>query len=110
MFKSYAVEGIPHTVIVGADGKIAAITYPMQVEAKHLENVLAGKAPGLPSLSDDDDQPTVSARKVAREKEEQPALFQLVIRPSQGDFSGSTSGRAGTNELGIVYESNALGD
>jgi thiol-disulfide isomerase/thioredoxin len=43
MHRSYAVSTIPHTVIVGADGKVAAITHPTSLEAKHLENVLAGR-------------------------------------------------------------------
>src|SRR5688572_30738317 len=86
MFKSYAVEAIPHTVIVGADGKIAAIAYPKHVETEHLENVLAGRASGLPLPSEDVENPTVAAgRPSGSEKEEQPAVFQYVIRPSQGD-------------------------
>jgi uncharacterized protein (TIGR03435 family) len=110
MFKSYGVEAIPHTVIVGANGKIAAITYPQHVEARHLENVIAGRDSGLPLPSEDIDPPTVPAGKPsAREKEELPAVFQFVIRPSAGTASGWTAGRAGRNDFGIVYESNALG-
>jgi uncharacterized protein (TIGR03435 family) len=110
MSNSYAVEAIPLTVIVGTDGKIAAITHPNHVEARHVENVLAGRDSGLPPSTDDDDKPTVSAnRPPGEEKEEQPAVFQFVIRPSKGDASGWTSGRAGTNDFGIIYESKALG-
>ena len=53
MFKAYGVEAIPHTVIVGKDGKIAGVTDPLTLEAKHLENLLAGKEAGLPVDSDD---------------------------------------------------------
>ena len=109
MSKSYAVDGIPHTVIVGRDGKIAAITYPMEVEAKHLENVLAGRDSGLPLPTDDDNKPTMSVSKSPdEEKEEQPAVFEFVIRPSKGNEYSWTSGRVGMNELGVIYESKAL--
>jgi len=105
MSKSYHVEGIPHTVVVGADGKIAGITHPTHLEKKHLENVLAGKESGLPVL-EDDDADTVSAKKTA---EELPAYFQFVLRPSKGEFAGWWSGGAGTSELGPMYESKAQG-
>jgi uncharacterized protein (TIGR03435 family) len=45
---AFDVQGIPHTVIVDASGKIAAITYPAELQAKHLEEILAGKPCSLP--------------------------------------------------------------
>ncbi|HKI68997.1 MAG TPA: TIGR03435 family protein [Verrucomicrobiae bacterium] len=46
--KEFHVEGIPHAVIVGSDGRIAAIAHPAEIEAKHLNEVLAGKKCSLP--------------------------------------------------------------
>jgi uncharacterized protein (TIGR03435 family) len=46
---AFDVYGIPHTVIVDASGKIAAITHPAALEANNLEEILAGKPSGLPS-------------------------------------------------------------
>ena len=45
---AFDVHGIPHTVIVDASGKIAAITHPAALEAKNLEEILAGKPCSLP--------------------------------------------------------------
>jgi uncharacterized protein (TIGR03435 family) len=45
---AFDVQGIPHTVIVDASGKIAAITYPAELQAKHLEEILAGNPCSLP--------------------------------------------------------------
>src|SRR5260221_417625 len=46
--KAFHIRGIPHTVIVNADGRIAAITHPAQLQAHHLEEVLSGKKCSLP--------------------------------------------------------------
>ncbi len=45
---AFDVHGIPHTVIVDASGIIAAITHPATLEAKNLEEILAGKPCSLP--------------------------------------------------------------
>lgn len=54
---AYDVEAIPHTVIVDASGKIAALTHPAALQPKNLEEILAGKPCSLPapqSYSPDD--------------------------------------------------------
>ena len=51
-FKAYGITGIPQTLIVGKDGRIAAITYPTLVTADHLIQVAEGNPIDLPSLSD----------------------------------------------------------
>ncbi|MDQ6631036.1 MAG: TlpA family protein disulfide reductase [Verrucomicrobiota bacterium] len=55
---AFDVEGIPHTVLIGKAGKIAAITHPAQLMAKHLDELLAGKPSSLPppKKADDDDE------------------------------------------------------
>lgn len=66
-YSAYDVQAIPHTVIVDATGKIAAITHPTKLEARHLDEVLAGKpcsAPPLPPISDDNDE-VVAVDKLA---------------------------------------------
>jgi uncharacterized protein (TIGR03435 family) len=56
---AFNAAGIPHTVIVDRAGKIAAITHPAKLMAKHLEEVLAGKPCSLPAPEPDfDDQDT----------------------------------------------------
>lgn len=82
MFKAYNVQGRPHTVLVGRDGKIAALMYPTGLDLNILERMLAG----LP--------PFPSAKNIAPEstpKETAPAspLVELAIRPAKP--SGSMS-------------------
>jgi uncharacterized protein (TIGR03435 family) len=59
---AFDVHGIPHTVIVDASGKIAAITHPAALEAKNLEEILAGKPCSLPApqLYSPDDRDVVA--------------------------------------------------
>ena len=84
MFKAYGAYGIPHTVVVGTDGKIAAITLPSLLETKNLENVLAGKEAGLPEIKPADPGIMAKVGEVPTDdNNEQPALFQFLIRPSK---------------------------
>lgn len=45
---AFDVIGIPHTVIVDAAGKIAAITHPANLDALHLDEILEDKPSSLP--------------------------------------------------------------
>ena len=47
-FRLYGAAMIPHTVIVGPDGNVAAVTRPDLVTLEVLRNVAAGRDPGLP--------------------------------------------------------------
>jgi uncharacterized protein (TIGR03435 family) len=73
MNRAYAVEAIPHTVVLDKDGRIAAITYPTMLTAKVIEDLLAGKQIYLP-------EPT-SEKAPENENQARP-LFQTLIRPS----------------------------
>lgn len=75
--KAFHVQGIPHAVIVNAQGRIAAITHPAALAARHLEEVLARKKCSLP-------EPEVytTARDASSEviSSTEPALFEISIR------------------------------
>ena len=45
---AFGLQGWPHTVIVDASGKVAAITHPALLKSVNLEEVLAGKPCSLP--------------------------------------------------------------
>ncbi len=76
MNTAYGIRAIPHTVILGKDGKIAAITYPAMLMEKHIHDLLAGKKVDLP-------EPGAGEETVANKNEnEKPPLFQVLIRPS----------------------------
>lgn len=82
---AYGIGGIPSTVVLDKEGKIAALTYPTSLTENHINDSLAGKKI---ALGNDVDQ-TVPAQK----EKEAPPLFQVLIRPSsftnaQGRGSG----------------------
>ena len=74
MWKAYGVEGIPHTVLVDRQGKVAAVTFPHSVTEEGLERMLAGKAPGFAP------RPTFTEESKAGDLP--PPLLEVVIRPS----------------------------
>lgn len=74
--KAFRVQGIPHVVIVDANGHIAAITHPADVKPENLDEVLAGKKSSLP-------EPAVyTIDKFSDEAvpNQAPALFELSVR------------------------------
>src|SRR5208283_2027486 len=76
MNTAYGVRGIPHTVVLGIDGKIAAITYPTMLTEKHIHDLLAGKKIDL-------QEPGAEEETVANKNpNEKPPLFQVLVRPS----------------------------
>jgi len=107
MFKEYGVSGIPHTVIVGTNGVIAAVTHPVSLSATHIKNVLAGKSAGLPRPSPD--EKTVPAK--ASDDAAPPPLFQVLIRPSDASEGGGggSSGPSGDSPYGKMYTSKSNG-
>ena len=91
MNKAFAVTGIPHTVVLDAGGKIAAITYPTQLTAQHLNDLLAGKTI---SLSDGRNE------EVPNQKlDDKPALLEISVRPSNStnDHEGVSWGNGNFN-------------
>ena len=54
VFKAYRVFGRPHTVVIGRDSKVAAVTYPDQVTDAALNSLLAGNVPSFGGPAGDD--------------------------------------------------------
>jgi uncharacterized protein (TIGR03435 family) len=74
--KAFHVQGIPHAVIVDAEGHIAAIAHPKDIKPEHLEEILAGEKCSLPA-------PTVytidrSSDEIVSNQAQ--ALFEISIR------------------------------
>jgi uncharacterized protein (TIGR03435 family) len=74
--KEFHVEGIPHAVIVDANGHIAAVTYPAYIKPENLEEVLAGKRCSLP----EPEIYTVDKNSAEVVPNQAPALFEISIR------------------------------
>lgn len=51
MYKSYTAWGIPHAVVVDAQGKVAAILHPKHLSEAIIDAVLEGKSPEYPKLT-----------------------------------------------------------
>jgi uncharacterized protein (TIGR03435 family) len=84
MNNAYAVGGIPHTVVLDTNGRIAAITHPTMLLAQHINDLLAGKKIDLKGAVDGGD---VVENKNPDEK---PPLFQVLVRPSR--YTNSSGG------------------
>lgn len=89
--KKLGIRGLPSTIILGADGRVAGITYPHCLEQGHIEKVLAGQPADLPAMP-------ARPEKVALGDGPEP-LFVAMVRPSKpGDKSPSRGG------LGILEQ------
>jgi uncharacterized protein (TIGR03435 family) len=84
MNNAYGIRSIPHTVVLGKDGKIAAITYPTMLTDKHIHDLLAGKKIDLSEPGKGEE--TVANKNGAKK----PPLFQVLVRPS--DYTNSSCG------------------
>lgn len=94
MNNAYGVRSIPHTVVLGKDGKIAAITYPTMLTEKHIHDLLAGKKIDLK-------EPGFGEEAVKNQDSSQrPPLFQVLVRhsiytnSSCGQGNGTLNARA----------------
>lgn len=95
--KAYQPRVIPHTVIVGRDGRIAAITEPKNVTAEAISDLLAGKHIELPlkdSIIADLDWDKKAEAKTDEAATEAEPVLQVIIKPSRA-ASGGTSVRPG---------------
>jgi uncharacterized protein (TIGR03435 family) len=86
----YGLTAIPQTILVDANGRVAAVTSPTQVTRQTIEDLLAGK------LTAGEAPPAPLAIPVAPApptSDGGDALFQLRITPTSGAGMGSATGR-----------------
>lgn len=74
--QEFHVEGIPHAVIVDANGRIAAITPPADIKPENLEEILAGTKCSLPAP----EIYTIEKNSDEVVPNQAPALFEISIR------------------------------
>jgi uncharacterized protein (TIGR03435 family) len=85
--KAYGLQGVPSTVLISPDGKVAGITHPKKLKSEHLESLLAGKELKLPSMSFAD----MSILRTSLEPGPS-ANLDIIIRPSSDKAYGKTFG------------------
>jgi uncharacterized protein (TIGR03435 family) len=94
MFKAYGFEGVPDTVLIGADGKFAGTVNPALLKASHIEDLLAGRPVKLPVIF-----PDLSIARVGDDGP--PALLDMIVRPSTGG-GGFTPGATKFQAKGLT--------
>jgi uncharacterized protein (TIGR03435 family) len=90
VFKAYRVFGRPHTVIIGRDSKVAAVTFPDKVTEASLNSLLAGNVPSLGGPAADNG--TVAASSCAALAEfyiGQPAGEEMTSAFGEGYYAGN---------------------
>ena len=91
-FNSYQASGLPHTVVIDRNGRIAAITLPKNVTETVLNDLLADKQISLPLKE---------AAPIDLEWDESEApdgiepLTQAIIKPSNSTSFGGSNNRPG---------------
>jgi uncharacterized protein (TIGR03435 family) len=91
VFDAFGVGGIPHTIVLGANGIVASVTHPMLLTPARLERALAGQIDGpLPAQPGPTPKartvpgrpaPALPARAVGTSEAIAP-IVQLVVRRS----------------------------
>ncbi|HKX56736.1 MAG TPA: TIGR03435 family protein [Xanthomonadales bacterium] len=72
-------------------GDLPPITHPMSLTQEHLTDVLAGKTIAFAQRRSE--KPSTPGQAPAASGAEREALFQVIIRPSEGGITTSTRGR-----------------
>jgi uncharacterized protein (TIGR03435 family) len=87
MTKAYGAQAVPRTVLISAEGKVAAITYPDSLNEKSIEDLIAGRPLNLPTMT----LPDFSLRGAAK-NESAPLLDMMVRKSAVGEEATMTSG------------------
>ncbi len=96
-FDAYQAIGLPHTVVIDRQGRIAAITNPENVTETVLNDLIANKPVSLP-LKD------AIAEDLEWDKMEAPdALTQVIIKPSNATTGGYQARRGHFTADGAVF-------
>jgi uncharacterized protein (TIGR03435 family) len=90
---AFGIYGIPTTFIIDKSGTIVAITHPAKLEAKHLEEILAGKPSSLPLPKPDTDEDIRSDSPSTVNSNSTPTEVSVSIQgpfpfPTHGGYDG----------------------
>lgn len=85
MLKAYGVHGIPTTVVIGPDGRIAAMAFPYQITEEVLNQTLEGKAVHIPNAGKV--VMTKAGEDPLGDTSVAPPVFRFEIRPATSIFA-----------------------
>ncbi len=82
MFNAYGADGVPHTVLIGPEGVVVAVTYPEGLTEPILDEIVAGRiAEAQARLPKRASAPDFLAG--LRASDSSPALYEVLVRPHQ---------------------------
>lgn len=84
----FSVHSISHTIVIGPDGKVKAITLPENVSAQALRDMLAGRVVALPLKKGADIDLEWDQNQIEWKDGIKP-LFNIIIKPANAELSGS---------------------
>ena len=96
-FEAYGVEGIPHTLLVDAEGRVQAVTRPEDIETEHLRTLIAGEAPEVEPRTDFE---AMLQERLGRSEGAEP-LATAMVRPATSDGVMMTGGSGRYIALGF---------
>lgn len=96
-FEAYGVEGIPHTVLVDAQGRVRAVTRPAALEVEHLRALVAGETPEVEPRTD---LQAMLQERLGRSEGVEP-LATATVRPAASDGVMMTGGSGRFIALGF---------
>lgn len=95
MNQAYGVTAIPHTVVLGRDGVIAAITHPDELTEEQIKDLLAGRRISFAGRNSE-------SQKIQQKSSDEPQpLFQVMVRPSA--YTNSTGWGGGGRFMARGY-------
>jgi uncharacterized protein (TIGR03435 family) len=103
----YRVYAIPHTVIVDANGRVAAVMNPTALDSAEIELCLAGKSAqaSLPEVSDDTGKCPPIGVVPSQSLIGRTPMFQVMIRPVLTNQPGASRNSAGQPQAPQIYYS-----
>lgn len=101
----FSVPSISHTIIIGPDSRVKAITRPENVSAQAVRDVLAGKAIALPAKKSGEIDLEWDQNQIDWKDGIKP-LFNIIIKPVSTEVSGWTSSPTGDHVTadGVLLE------
>jgi uncharacterized protein (TIGR03435 family) len=93
MMKVYEFDGIPDTVLIDANGRVAAIVHPAVLKEEHLEDLLAGRPVKARPIGG----PTMNIDRSGLESTV-PALLDIIVRPAATGSNGGVNAGPGKRQ------------
>ena len=87
-WKSFAVPSIPHTLLIGKDGRLIGATFPDNITAAVLSEALAGKRPALAAKEGIESDLSWDENAIAWEDGVVPDMY-AIIKPIKTTTSGA---------------------